>query len=151
MKTLDLEKKYQDFIIDLVSKIVPEVEIFIYGSRTKGKALKYSDVDIALKCDKEIPFDNILRLKALFSDSTLPYMVDISDKSYHKINYCDKKDDYYAKGVKAELRAENATEALDLRTEKVSGSVDFNLKKILHTKGRQEAISIFLSPVYCET
>ena len=59
MKTLDLEKKYQDFIIDLVSKIVPEVEIFIYGSRTKGKALKYSDVDIALKCDKEIPFDEI--------------------------------------------------------------------------------------------
>ncbi len=79
MKILDLEKKYQDFIIDLVSKIVPEVEIFIYGSRTKGKALKYSDVDIALKCDKEIPFDNILRLKALFSDSTFPYMVDIID------------------------------------------------------------------------
>ena len=41
--------------------------------------MKYSDVDIALKCDKEIPFDNILRLKALFSDSTFPYMVDIID------------------------------------------------------------------------
>ena len=68
--------------------------------------------------------------RSTISDGTvhywLPYMVDISDKSYHKINYCDKKDDYYAKGVKAELRAENATEALDLRTEKVSGSVDFN-------------------------
>ena len=79
MKTLDLEKKYQDFIIDLVSKIVPEGEIFIYGSRTKGKALKYSDVDIALKSGEEIPFDTVLKLKAFFSDSTFPYMVDIID------------------------------------------------------------------------
>lgn len=56
----------------------------------------------------------------------LPYMVTISDKSYHKILYCDAKSAYYASGVKAELRAENATEALDIYTEKVSGNVDFN-------------------------
>lgn len=79
MATLDLDKKYQDFIIDLISGIVPKAEIFIYGSRVKGKALKYSDVDIALKCSDEIPFDSILRIKALFHDSTFPYMVDVID------------------------------------------------------------------------
>ena len=56
----------------------------------------------------------------------LPYMVTISDKSYHKINYCDKNEAFYKKGVKAELRAENAIEALDFKKEKVSGNVDFN-------------------------
>jgi hypothetical protein len=68
--------------------------------------------------------------RTTISDGTvhywLPYMVTISDKSYHKINYCDKDAAYYKSGVKAELRAENATEALDLKTEKVSGNVDFN-------------------------
>ncbi len=68
--------------------------------------------------------------RTTISDGTvhywLPYMVTISDKSYHKINYVDKKAAYYKKGVKAELRAENATEALDFKTEKVSGNVDFN-------------------------
>lgn len=79
MATLDLDKKYQDFIIDLVSGVIPSAEIFIYGSRVKGKALKYSDVDIALKCSDEIPFDDILRIKVLFHDSTFPYMVDVID------------------------------------------------------------------------
>lgn len=45
---------------------------------------------------------------------------------YHKVNYVDKDAAYYKKGVKAEMRAENATEALDLKTEKVSGTIDFN-------------------------
>lgn len=68
--------------------------------------------------------------RTTISDGTahywLPNMVTISDKSYHKINYCDKNSGYYAKGVKAELRAENAAQELDFKTEKVSGRVYFN-------------------------
>lgn len=79
METLDLEERHKDFIINSITAIIPDVEIFIYGSRVKGKARKYSDVDIALKCDEEIPFDTMLKLKAFFSDSIFPYMVDIID------------------------------------------------------------------------
>ena len=56
----------------------------------------------------------------------LPNMVTINDNKYHKISYCTQKSSYYKKGVKAELRAENADEALDFWTEKISGNVDFN-------------------------
>lgn len=56
----------------------------------------------------------------------LPYLVTISDKSYHKIKYRDENTEYFAKNVKSELRGENATEALNFLTETVSGTVDFN-------------------------
>ena len=56
----------------------------------------------------------------------LPYLVTISDKSYHKIKYCDENTEYFAKNVRSELRGENATEALNFLTETVSGTVDFN-------------------------
>ena len=79
METLDLEDRYKEFIINSILKIIPNVEIYVYGSRGKGTAVKYSDVDIALKSGKEIPFDTVLKLKAFFSDSTFPYMVDIID------------------------------------------------------------------------
>lgn len=79
METLDLEDRYKEFIINSILKIIPNVEIYVYGSRVKGMAVKYSDVDIALKSGEEIPFDTVLKLKAFFSDSTFPYMVDIID------------------------------------------------------------------------
>lgn len=79
METLDLEDRYKEFIINSILKIIPNVEIYVYGSRVKGTAVKYSDVDIALKSGGEIPFDTVLKLKAFFSDSTFPYMVDIID------------------------------------------------------------------------
>lgn len=76
---LDLDKKYVDFIKATVLSEVPNAEIFVFGSRTQGNALKYSDVDIALKCEQKIPIVTILMLRAKFSDSTFPYKVDIVD------------------------------------------------------------------------
>lgn len=56
----------------------------------------------------------------------LPYMVTVDDKSYHKVKCCDADSSYYKKGVKAEMRAENADEEWDFWTETVSGKISFN-------------------------
>lgn len=77
MANLDLADRYVDFIRNTITSILPDVEIFIYGSRVQGKAREYSDVDIALKGD--IAFNNLLKLRALFEDSTFPYKVDVVD------------------------------------------------------------------------
>ena len=79
MTNLDLEEKYKEFIKTSIKNILPNVKIYIYGSRVKGTAQKYSDVDIAIKCQEKIPFDKFLTLKAFFEDSTLPYQVDLID------------------------------------------------------------------------
>lgn len=79
MTNLDLEEKYKEFIKTSIKNILPNVKIYIYGSRVKGTAQKYSDVDIAVKCPTKIPFEKILKLKAYFEDSTFPYQVDLID------------------------------------------------------------------------
>ena len=76
---IKLKDEYIEFIKKTINDLLPDVEIFIFGSRVQGVAKEYSDVDIALRSDLEIPFENILKLKALFEESTFPYKVDIVD------------------------------------------------------------------------
>lgn len=82
---IDLDNKYIEFIKDTVSKVLPDVEIFIYGSRVQGKARKYSDVDIALK--GLVSFEELLKVKASFEDSDFPYKVDIVDLGNLKTDF----------------------------------------------------------------
>lgn len=77
MSNLELADKYVDFIKKTIFSVLPDVEIYIYSSRVQGKAREYSDVDIALKGN--IVFNDLLKVKALFEDSTFPYKVDVVD------------------------------------------------------------------------
>ena len=76
---LDLDPKYIDFIKETILVEIPNVEIYIFGSRVQGNALEYSDVDIALKNEEKISIESILKLKVKFENSTFPYKVDIVD------------------------------------------------------------------------
>ena len=76
---IDLDPKYIDFVKETILAEIPNVEIFIFGSRTQGKALEYSDIDIALKDKEKISIDTILKLRVKFENSTFPYKVDIVD------------------------------------------------------------------------
>jgi len=92
----------------------------------KSTSIKYAKVKISTykNCKKVSCW-----MRSELSDGYhywLPYMVDISDKKYHKVKYCDAKSSYYAAGVKVDVRAENADEELNLKTEKVSGSAYLN-------------------------
>ena len=54
--------------------------VYLYGSRVQGKAVKYSDVDIALDFNgSPVPEALKQNLLTLFEKSTLPYNVDIVD------------------------------------------------------------------------
>ena len=79
MHNLKLEQKYINFINQQISDMIPDVDIYIFGSRTQDKSLKYSDVDIALKSTCVIDINTILKIKVFFHDSTFPYKVDIID------------------------------------------------------------------------
>ena len=76
---LDLDPKYIDFIKETILAEIPNVEIYIFGSRMQGNALEYSDVDIALKDKEKISIESTLKLKVKFENSTFPYKVDIVD------------------------------------------------------------------------
>lgn len=75
---IDLEEKYISFIKEVIFKYLQEGKIYLFGSRAKGKARKYSDIDIALD-NKDLDKTILLKIKNEFENSTLPYEVDVLD------------------------------------------------------------------------
>lgn len=75
-----LEKRHLDFILQVLQKNIPQAKFYIFGSRAKGNHKEYSDIDIAVKLEKEtISADILGKILMEFSDSTLPYEVDVID------------------------------------------------------------------------
>lgn len=63
----------------ILRKIVPDATVWVFGSRITGKAKRFSDLDLALISDKPIASETIWDLRESFSDSDLPFRVDVID------------------------------------------------------------------------
>lgn len=75
---IDLESEYIEFIKKVVSSFLRDYKLYIFGSRAKNKARKYSDIDIAIDSE-ELDGEIKSRLEFEFENSTIPYEVDIVD------------------------------------------------------------------------
>ena len=62
-----------------ISGLVVGYEAWAYGSRVKGSARKYSDLDIVIKGDQQIEQKVLFGLKDAFDASDLPFRVDVID------------------------------------------------------------------------
>lgn len=82
MKKIDLEQRYIDEILKILKVFLPREEIafYIFGSRARGTAKKYSDIDIAIDCNGG-KLEDLLKIKIekTFEETTIPYKVDIID------------------------------------------------------------------------
>jgi uncharacterized protein len=78
-KTRKTEEKIKDIIFRFLDS--KEYEVFIFGSRVKGKAKKYSDYDIGIKGKKAVPGYILTMIEEALEESDLPYKVDIVDFS----------------------------------------------------------------------
>ena len=63
-------------IIRLIKAIVPEAEIYLYGSRARGTFQHGSDIDIALKGEGLTRF-NAGEVREVLEASRLPYAFDV--------------------------------------------------------------------------
>ena len=69
----------------IVRKILKEnleginAKTYVFGSRTRGNNRKFSDVDMAICAEKELPFRVLSRMKNDFEESYIDYFVDIID------------------------------------------------------------------------
>ena len=76
---IDIEKEYLDEIRQVLHDQIPELEVRVFGSRIRGRASKYSDIDIAIKGAKPLENSRFSHLLETFADSDLPIKVDIVD------------------------------------------------------------------------
>ncbi|CAM2182047.1 putative protein adenylyltransferase MntA [Paraburkholderia sacchari] len=65
----------------ILHRIVPQYEIWAFGSRAKWTAKDYSDLDVAIITEQPLPLDVTAALTDEFSNSDLPWKVDVVDWS----------------------------------------------------------------------
>lgn len=63
----------------ILARVVPGCEVRAFGSRVNGRPGRHADLDLALVAPEKIDWRLIERLKDAFSESDLPFMVDVVD------------------------------------------------------------------------
>lgn len=71
-------------IIAVISALIPEATIYLFGSRARGTQSQWSDIDIALDAGEKLSRYDIGEIKSMFEASSMPYRVDIVD--FHTVS-----------------------------------------------------------------
>jgi predicted nucleotidyltransferase len=72
-----VEKEIKKIIFQFLDP--KDYQVFIFGSRAKGKAEKFSDYDIGIIGKKALPFRVMALIEEALEESDLPYKVDVVD------------------------------------------------------------------------
>ena len=94
MKNLD--DKIKNKIIRVIHALVPEADIYLFGSRATGQHHDRSDIDIALDAGKPLDRLDVGEVRDMLSASNIPYSFDIVD--LHNVGE-DLKKDIYTQGI----------------------------------------------------
>jgi nucleotidyltransferase substrate binding protein (TIGR01987 family) len=76
---LDLEQRHLDMLVPILKKHVPGARVWAFGSRVKGTARKFSDLDLAIDAGHRLELQTLALLDQDLSDSDLPIKVDVLD------------------------------------------------------------------------
>ena len=76
---LDPTAEHRALILAILAQHVPDREVCAFGSRVKGTAKKHSDLDLAIVGDEPLPLAVLGALADAFSESNLPFKVDVVD------------------------------------------------------------------------
>ncbi len=76
---IDLSPEHLAEVKLILRTNVPGCQIRVFGSRITANAAKYSDLDLVICSDRIIEKSLIWKLEEAFSDSDLPFRVDVLD------------------------------------------------------------------------
>ncbi len=86
---IDVRPDHLQIVQDILKKNVPAHQVWAFGSRAKWTAKDTSDLDICIKGKKPLDFNTLAHLRDDFSESNLPYKVDVVD--WHSITESFRK------------------------------------------------------------
>lgn len=78
---IDITPEERAIVLRILNEIVPDREVRAFGSRVTGKAKPFSDLDLAIMGDEPLSLETRTQLEEAFSESELPWKVDILDWS----------------------------------------------------------------------
>jgi uncharacterized protein len=88
MKKLD--EKIKQKIIAVISALIPDAKIYLFGSRARGTNAERADIDIALDAGRPLPQRDVDEVKSMFRESNIMYKVDVVD--FYQINEAMKEE-----------------------------------------------------------
>ena len=74
---IDLPESQLQVVCGILQEIAPDREVWAFGSRVKGAAKPYSDLDLVIRGEKALPIRIMNRLVEAFQESDLPIRVDV--------------------------------------------------------------------------
>lgn len=78
--SLDLPAEHRRIVLEILgAHLSNAAKAWVFGSRATGRARQYSDLDVAIDAGRPMTLDEFAILAEAFSDSDLPYRVDIVD------------------------------------------------------------------------
>jgi predicted nucleotidyltransferase len=78
--SIDLAADHRRIVLEILRAHLPQdVKTWVFGSRATGRARCYSDLDLAIDAGRRLTMDEVAALAEAFSDSDLPYKVDLVD------------------------------------------------------------------------
>ncbi len=79
MKGIEIHPKDLATVLAILEAHVPGVEVRAFGSRVGGNARRTSDLDLVLMTERPLPPGRMADLREAFSESDLPFKVDLVD------------------------------------------------------------------------
>lgn len=77
---VDITVAQRRIVLDVLRAHLPtRTVVWVFGSRAADRARRYSDLDLAIDAGRPLSLDETAVLAEAFSDSDLPYRVDLVD------------------------------------------------------------------------
>ena len=77
---IDLSADHRRLALRILGANLPRnIRVWLFGSRAAGRARRYSDLDLAIDAGRPLTLDETARLAEAFSDSDLPFRLDVVD------------------------------------------------------------------------
>ena len=76
---IDLNPRDWKIVRNILARHVPQYEVWAFGSRAKGTAKEYSDLDLAIITDQPLSLSLSAAIFDDFLESDLPIKVDVVD------------------------------------------------------------------------
>lgn len=77
---IDLSPKHRTIVEEILRRHAPRpCRVWVFGSRVRGRARRFSDLDLAVDAGRPLTFGDTAPLADAFDDSDLPWRVDVVD------------------------------------------------------------------------
>ncbi len=76
---VEIQPRHWEIVREILLRHVPDLDVWAFGSRARFTAKKHSDLDLVVVGDRPLPLPTHAALVEAFSESDLPYRVDVVD------------------------------------------------------------------------